>query len=62
MALKDLFRPQRRLLRLEAELASARRELAALKAQNDSMRTGMRRCVSCQYRIESKQRQDERSG
>jgi hypothetical protein len=26
--------------------------------QNDSMREGMRRCVTCEYRIDYKQRQD----
>ncbi len=31
-----------------------------LQAQNDSMRDGMRRCVTCEYRIDYKQRQEQR--
>jgi hypothetical protein len=41
---------RRTIRRLEAENAS-------LRAQNDSMRNGMRRCVTCEYRIEWKERQ-----
>ena len=32
-------------------------ELAELRAQNTSMRDGMRRCVTCEYRIEFKKHQ-----
>jgi prefoldin subunit 5 len=55
----DLFAPQKRLWQQEQELQQLRKELSALRAQNDSMRAGMRRCVSCEYRIDFKQRQDE---
>jgi len=59
MTLRDLLSPRQRLLELETEIGELRRELATLKAQNESMRQGMRRCVTCDYRIEFKQRQDE---
>ena len=32
---------------------------AALRAQNQSMREGMRRCVTCDYRIDFKNRQGQ---
>jgi prefoldin subunit 5 len=57
--LLDLFASQKRLWQQEQELQQLRKELSALRAQNDSMRVGMRRCVSCEYRIDFKQRQDE---
>lgn len=51
-------------LRLPALAARQRREIKrlreenqTLRAQNDSMREGMRRCVTCDYRIDYKQRQ-----
>ena len=49
--LKDLFRPQKRLLAQEAELRRLRDEIETLKQQNSSMREGMRRCVTCDYRL-----------
>ena len=49
--LKDLFRPQKRLLAQEAEIRRLRDELDTLKQQNSSMREGMRRCVTCEYRL-----------
>ena len=55
--LRDLVAPRRRLLQQARELRRLRRELEHLKAQNESMRTGMRRCVSCEYRIDFKRRQ-----
>ena len=62
MNLGDLLRPRKRLLQLESELQSLRRELDALRSQNESMRQGMRRCVTCEYRIDYKQRQDAQAG
>ena len=58
-ALRELFRPQRRLLQQEREISQLKRELAELRARNDSMREGMRRCVSCEYRLDFKQRQGQ---
>ena len=49
---------QKRLLQQQREIRRLQQEVAALKAQNDSMRDGMRRCVTCDYRIDFKQRQD----
>ena len=57
--LKDLIAPRRRLLRQQREIARLKRSLAELEALNASMREGMRRCVSCQYRIDFKQRQGQ---
>jgi hypothetical protein len=45
------------VLQLQREVAALRRENATLKAQNDSMRNGMRRCVTCEYRLDFKARQ-----
>jgi len=55
--LTELLAAQRSLLRLQREVAELRRENAALQALNDSMRQGMRRCVTCDYRLEFKARQ-----
>ena len=54
----ELFAPQKRLLQQEQEIAQLRRELKAMQTRNESMRDGMRRCVSCDYRIDYKRRQD----
>ncbi len=55
--LADLIAPRRRLLQQAREIRRLRREVAELEARNDSMREGMRRCVSCEYRIDFKRRQ-----
>ncbi len=57
--LSALFRPQQKLLQQERELRSLRKQLNTLTEQNHSMKTGMRRCVSCEYRIDYKQRQQD---
>ncbi|GEM_PF-6387890 len=44
-------------MRLQREVAALRRENAALHDQNESMRSGMRRCVTCEYRLDFKARQ-----
>jgi uncharacterized protein with PIN domain len=56
--LSDVFSPQIRLWQQEREIAQLREQVATLRAQNDSMREGMRRCVTCDYRIDFKRRQD----
>ena len=56
--LSDVFSPQLRLWQQEREITQLREELSKLQHQNDSMREGMRRCVTCDYRIDFKQRQD----
>ena len=55
--LKSLLAPRQRLLEQEHEIKQLKKELELLKAQNASMRDGMRRCVSCEYRIDYKNRQ-----
>jgi len=57
LKLPQIFTPPGRLCQLQAEVKRLRRENALLQAQNDSMRAGMRRCVSCEYRIDFMQRQ-----
>lgn len=53
----DLFKQQATILRQRRELAELRAELDKLQQQNDSMRQGMRRCTTCEYRIDYKMRQ-----
>ncbi len=55
--LKAFLDAHRRLLQLQQEVTALRKENATLKAQNDSMRQGMRRCVTCEYRLDFKARQ-----
>jgi hypothetical protein len=55
--LKSLLAPRQRLLEQEHEIKQLKKELELLQAQNASMRDGMRRCVSCEYRIDYKNRQ-----
>lgn len=59
MKLLDLLKAQKRMLQQQREIAQLREEIATLKAHNASMREGMRRCVTCEYRIDFKQRQDD---
>ena len=49
--LKDLFKPQQTVLRQAAEIRRLQEEIENLKQQNSSMREGMRRCVTCEYRL-----------
>ena len=51
-----LIRPRRRLLAQEREIAALRAELARAQAQLESMKAGMRRCISCDYRMSVKAR------
>lgn len=57
LSLRDLFSPRRRLLQQERRIRQLEQSLQQLEAQNASMREGMRRCVSCDYRLEFKDRQ-----
>lgn len=57
--LGDLLAPRSRLLQQERDIRQLKKELAALQAQNSSMREGMRRCMTCDYRIEYKNRQGQ---
>lgn len=57
--LRDLFASQQRLWQQAREIEELKQRLTTLQMQNDSMRKGMRRCVSCDYRIDYKNRQDQ---
>ena len=52
----EFFATQKRLLYLQREVRELRKENAQLKEKNDSMRRGMRRCVTCEYRLDFKER------
>jgi cell division protein FtsB len=51
-----IFQREKQLLAQAKELRLLRAEVARLRAQNESMRQGMRRCISCDYRLEAKAR------
>ena len=55
----DLWDTQKRLLQQQRRIASLEQENEALRAQNQSMRDGMRRCVTCEYRIDLRNRQGQ---
>jgi hypothetical protein len=54
--LGNFLTAQKRLFRQDLEIKRLQAEVAQLKTQNSSMREGMRRCVSCDYRIDFKNR------
>ncbi|MDG2047550.1 MAG: hypothetical protein P8J79_10075 [Halioglobus sp.] len=58
MSLVEILFARKRLWQQQGEIDSLRTKLDKLQKQNDSMREGMRRCITCEYRIEFKQRQD----
>ncbi|MGY8859589.1 MAG: hypothetical protein ACKVHM_05780 [Pseudomonadales bacterium] len=62
MNLLEIFFARTRLWQHRQEIDTLRTELDKLQQQNDSMREGMRRCVTCEYRIDVKQRQDDSIG
>lgn len=62
MNLLEIFFARKRLWQYRQEIDTLRTELDKLQQQNDSMREGMRRCVTCEYRIDVKQRQDDSIG
>ena len=57
--LLDMFAPQQRLWQQAREITDLKQQLTKLQMQNDSMREGMRRCVTCEYRIDFKSRQGQ---
>ena len=57
--LGNLLDTQRRLRQQQRQIVELEKENAALRAQNHSMREGMRRCVTCEYRIDFKNRQGQ---
>ena len=52
MGIKDFFAPRTQLLKQQQRIRELEQELTELRTQNDSMREGMRRCMTCDYRIE----------
>jgi hypothetical protein len=60
--LLEIFSAQKRLWQQQREIDQLREELSNLRLQNDSMREGMRRCVTCDYRIDFRERQDSAIG
>ena len=57
--LLDMFAPQQRLWQQAREIKDLKQQLTKLQMQNDSMREGTRRCVTCDYRIDFKSRQGQ---
>lgn len=55
--LMSFFSQQKRLLEQDREINRLKAEVEKLRSQNDSMREGMRRCTTCDYRIDFKKRQ-----
>ena len=55
--LKEFFSTQCNVMQLRQEVAALRKRNVRLESQNESMRQGMRRCVTCEYRLDVKSRQ-----
>lgn len=49
---------QKKLRDQAQEIKALRAQVETLSKQNDSMREGMRRCITCEYRIDYKNRAD----
>lgn len=58
LSLRELFSPRLRLLEQERRIRQLEHDLQQLEVQNASMREGMRRCVTCEYRLDFKDRQN----
>ena len=59
LSLRELLSPRVRLLEQERRIRQLEQDLQQVEAQNTSMREGMRRCVTCDYRIDFKRRRDD---
>ena len=55
--LLELISAPKILFQQRHEIRRLRTELEKLRAQNESMRQGMRRCTTCDYRLDFKARQ-----
>ena len=55
MAMK-IFQREKKIVEQARELKRLRVEMEVLRVQNDSMRAGMRRCITCEYRNEAKEK------
>lgn len=58
-SLFDTISQARLLAQKDEQLAALRAELEAARAENARMREGMRRCVTCEYRIEVRSKRTE---
>ena len=58
LSLRELLSPRVRLLEQERRIRQLEQDLQQVEAQNTSMREGMRRCVTCEYRLDFKSRQN----
>lgn len=52
MKLLETLARERRLRDQEKEIRELRQEIERMRAKNERMQEGMRRCVSCEYRLE----------
>lgn len=52
-SLREFLGGARQLSTLRREVRSLREEVTTLRTQNDRMRAGMRRCLTCEYRIQA---------
>ena len=62
MNLVEIFFARKRLWQARRDIEILRTERDRLQQQNNSMREGMRRCVTCEYRIDYTQRHDDSIG
>jgi cell division protein FtsB len=60
--LGKFFKRERQLAEQARELKQLRSEVAQLRAQNESMRQGMRRCITCDYRLQAKIKESQNQG
>ena len=51
----SFFQRELKLQEQAKELKALREEVATLRAQNESMRDGIRRCITCEYRLDAKE-------
>ena len=52
--LGKFFKREKQLAEQARELKQLREQVAQLQSQNESMRQGMRRCITCEYRVGSR--------
>jgi cell division protein FtsB len=55
--LMAFFSRQKQAVDQQQEIKKLKAEIEKLRLQNESMRAGMRRCTTCDYRIDYKNRQ-----
>ena len=49
--LREFFAREGRIRAQGRELAELRSQVESLRAQNDRMKTAMRRCITCEFRL-----------